>query len=204
MSLSKAQIIYLQSARRQINLDDAGYRMVLRTAGDVETSKDLNNAGFESVMAQFEALGFRDRNKSPTHFRDKVDRAQRFGTERQIRYIHAMAAETRYPVEGMCRRHSHGRTDNVEELDRTEVREVIEAYKAITGREEDKRTPVPPPNPQQQFQRNFSLFPQGATIPDTSPQQPKRKQRRYRDEARDKASMEAQWAGVKTGEDEPF
>ena len=57
--ISPKRIAVVQVARQQLKLDEAQYRGVLRELGNVESAKDLDEAGFEQVMLRFNALGFR-------------------------------------------------------------------------------------------------------------------------------------------------
>ncbi len=57
--LTTKQIALLHVAARQLRLDDHTYRAVLKRYGGVSSSKDLDGAGFNQVMAYFTACGFR-------------------------------------------------------------------------------------------------------------------------------------------------
>lgn len=46
-------------ARKQLGLADADYRAILAGRAGVDSAADLDQAGFDSVMAYFTALGFR-------------------------------------------------------------------------------------------------------------------------------------------------
>lgn len=59
MALSKSQTAILHVAKNQLAIDDDTYRTILvKLTGEV-TSKDIDRAGFETVMGYFEYLGFR-------------------------------------------------------------------------------------------------------------------------------------------------
>ncbi len=59
MALSKSQIAILHVAKKQLAIDDDTYRTILvKLTGEV-TSKEIDRAGFETVMGYFEYLGFR-------------------------------------------------------------------------------------------------------------------------------------------------
>lgn len=59
MTLSKSQTAILHVAKNQLSIDDDTYRTILvKLTGEV-TSKDIDRAGFETVMGYFEYLGFR-------------------------------------------------------------------------------------------------------------------------------------------------
>ena len=54
------QIALIHVARRELGLDDDQYRAVLSLyGGGVESSKELDRAGFDSVIAYFNRCGFR-------------------------------------------------------------------------------------------------------------------------------------------------
>ena len=59
MVLTKKQTALIHVARKQLGLSEERYRHILRTMADVETSKDLDQTGFELVMKAMMALGFR-------------------------------------------------------------------------------------------------------------------------------------------------
>lgn len=56
MSVGKQKI---QIARRQLQLDDEGYRAMLKRTVGVESSKDLTPAQVGRVLAELERLGFK-------------------------------------------------------------------------------------------------------------------------------------------------
>lgn len=58
MALSKAQIGVIHVAKAKLGLDDEAYRDVLERLAGVRSSKDLDRAGFDVVMTEFERLGF--------------------------------------------------------------------------------------------------------------------------------------------------
>ncbi|MEM7428012.1 MAG: regulatory protein GemA [Pseudomonadota bacterium] len=53
------QIAVVHLAAKELGLDDDTYRAVLKRWGGVTSSKDLDQGGFEKVMAYFTACGFR-------------------------------------------------------------------------------------------------------------------------------------------------
>lgn len=58
MAISNAQSRLLHFARRQLRLPDDEYRTILLKLGDVDSSADLTQAGFDLVYGYFEHLGF--------------------------------------------------------------------------------------------------------------------------------------------------
>ena len=59
MSLPGRKIALVHVAKRQLGLDDESYRAVLARGAGVSSSRDLDQAGFDRLMAEFERLGFR-------------------------------------------------------------------------------------------------------------------------------------------------
>jgi len=63
VGISKEQIKLLHVAARELNLDDDLYREILRQEARVQSSKDLDWAGFDRVMKRFKQLGFKKMGK---------------------------------------------------------------------------------------------------------------------------------------------
>lgn len=140
--LSKSQIIYLQTARRQAGItDDPAWRMILRSTGKVESCKDLDNAGFEAVMAVLEDMGFRDRNKPGDHWRNQAAGNGQRASSRQVHAIIRLAQSCRYSLPTLCARATDQRTKFVEHLTPKEAWDMIEMLKAVNAREL-KRNPA--------------------------------------------------------------
>lgn len=59
MAMTRDQLSVIHMAKKQLGLDDDTYRAVLLRQGGVESSKDLDQAGFESVMDYLTRSGFR-------------------------------------------------------------------------------------------------------------------------------------------------
>ena len=57
--LNRKQIALVHLAAKQLGLDDGTYRAALEHQGGVTSAKDLDHAGFTTVMAYFTACGFR-------------------------------------------------------------------------------------------------------------------------------------------------
>ena len=60
MSLSRKQIALIHVAKKKLNLTGEHYRGILNAIAGVESSKDLDQTGFELVMRHMIALGFSD------------------------------------------------------------------------------------------------------------------------------------------------
>jgi hypothetical protein len=107
---TRPQIIAIQKARRQLQLNEAQYRTLLWNTAGVESSKDLDNAGVEDVMAVLEDLGFDSHPGGKTYWRDKVARRGSRANERVVHKINELAAQSRYDLAALCERFSQGRS----------------------------------------------------------------------------------------------
>lgn len=70
MALSKKQLILVHKAARVCGLDDEAYRDLLRANFGVETSKVLDQKGFEKLMSIYEGLGFTPMRRDGTPMDD--------------------------------------------------------------------------------------------------------------------------------------
>jgi len=59
MSISKERKAVIHVAKHQLHMGDEDYRALLARAAGVSSSAQLEERGFEAVMAEFERLGFR-------------------------------------------------------------------------------------------------------------------------------------------------
>jgi len=59
MPISKQRLAVIHVAKAQLGMVDEDYRTMLRRVAAVESSIELDDGGFERVMAEFERLGFR-------------------------------------------------------------------------------------------------------------------------------------------------
>lgn len=59
MPLARSQLSLIHVAKAKLALTDDDYRAILKRFGRVESSADLDHAGFERVMEAFSRLGFR-------------------------------------------------------------------------------------------------------------------------------------------------
>lgn len=130
------QIKLIHLAVSQAKLTKDQYRTVLRNSGGVESSKDLDQAGFEDCMAVIEDCGFRERDKPADYWRAKVIRRGHSAGERMVRKILALGQESRYEIPALCLRFSGQRTSVVEELGPREAWMLIEMLKASNARNE--------------------------------------------------------------------
>ncbi len=59
MGLSRKQLALIHIAKKELNLTDDYYRMMLQRVGGVDSSKDLNYPGFRKLMRLFRDLGWK-------------------------------------------------------------------------------------------------------------------------------------------------
>ena len=59
MALDRKQLSLIHVAKKQLHLEDVDYRAILLRFGGVESSADLDRAGFLRVVDAFARLGFR-------------------------------------------------------------------------------------------------------------------------------------------------
>jgi hypothetical protein len=140
--MTHPQLQIIHQVKRQLGYDDAEYRMVLRNFGQVESSKDLDNYGFERVMAFFESVGAKLTN-SPGYWAAKVARQRNMLiSERQVRHIEAMAADYAKArgwdstdfLGGFIHRMTQGRTARIDHLKQYEAHNLTEALKKMQER----------------------------------------------------------------------
>lgn len=123
----------IHAARKALSLTDAAYRTVLRSVAKVESSTDLDNAGFERVMAVFEEQGYH--HPSGDHYwRTKVARQGATCGDRMVRYLEELVGKTTYRLPGLCLRFSSNRTNQVGRLTPTEAWQLAEMLKAAIAR----------------------------------------------------------------------
>ena len=126
MALTRKQTALIHVAKTQLGLSDDDYRAVLRDEAGVDTSRDLDNDGFDTVMERFRALGFR-----PTVAPPAYGHRAGMATPAQVSYIRSLWQEY---TEGVGDDRSLGkwlqRTVKVSDL---RFVSVAAARKAITG-----------------------------------------------------------------------
>lgn len=145
-SISPAQVRLVKLAQRAAKVQEADYRTVLRTAGGgVESSKDLDQAGFERVMAYFECLGFVDSVHGEGHWSARWERRGVVASERQVRLILRLAEDSRYELPALCLRFSGQQSSRPEGLTPRQAYALIEMLKASAARETDGPGQCGPP-----------------------------------------------------------
>jgi len=68
MSISRPQTSILHVAKQKLKWDDETYRVVLVRIAGVETSKDLDQGGFEAAMGFAEYCGFKPLEKGAPRY----------------------------------------------------------------------------------------------------------------------------------------
>lgn len=111
--------------------DDA-YRVMLLEVGGVESSKDLDEAGFNRVMARFEALGFKSRRSSKS-----FGHRRGMATPKQIQYVRDMwkqytGSDNETSLNRWLEHHFH--ISNIRFVNNEIVAKVLPALKAMTRR----------------------------------------------------------------------
>lgn len=141
MPLTRAQYQILHVAKRQCDLTDDAYRTILRSTAKVFSAKDLDNSGFEQVMAVMEVQGFVDSVHGDGYWTRKSEqRTSGLANERQIDLINRLAKSCRYCVPAQCEKFSKGRTPYPKKLTSGEAWKLIEMMKAANAR--NSRTPI--------------------------------------------------------------
>jgi hypothetical protein len=128
----------IRVAYRELKLNEAQQRMLLRTVAGVESHKDLSNAAFEDCMAVLECQGFTDSVNKAGYWQGVVERRGNFCNPRMARMIHNMAFDCRYTLVNLVMKFSDGRTSEVDELKPREAWMLIEMLKAVKEREAAK------------------------------------------------------------------
>jgi hypothetical protein len=132
--MTSQQLKLIHLAYRQAKLTEGQYRIILANTAGVESAKELDNVGFEDVMAVIEDSGFAD-TKGSDYWRDKVRRRGCEPGARMRRKILMLAQDCKYPLGALVRRFSDKRTDDVEQLYPREAWKLIEGLKAMVARE---------------------------------------------------------------------
>ena len=156
-----AQLRLVHVAARKAGLNDAQYRTLLKSAAGAASSKELDQARFEDVMAVLEDLldgkvtgrqGDKVTKDAPvtpspphpatlsssTYWRDKVAARGQTGNARMVHKIRRLAESSVYPLERLVWRQSGGRTEDVEQLTPREAWMLIEMLKSSNQRTEAK------------------------------------------------------------------
>lgn len=85
MSLAKGRTAVIHVAKHQLHMAEEAYRALLARAAGVSSSAQLDERGFEAVMAEFERLGFRS-----VKGRTQMGRREGMATPAQVGKIRAL------------------------------------------------------------------------------------------------------------------
>jgi phage gp16-like protein len=85
MAISKQQKAVIHVAKSQLHMADEDYRAMLQRAAGASSSNELDDAGFDKVMGEFERLGFRR-----TRQREQDVRREGMATPKQLGRIRAL------------------------------------------------------------------------------------------------------------------
>ncbi len=133
--MTRAMIAKIHIAKKEMGLDDASYRNVLKAATGKESSKDLSERELERVLGKFKELGWKPKVAATSQGAYRSSRS----AKPNIRLIHELwnGLEIRGAVSaaglGAFVKRQTG-VDNVEWLDTTQANKVIEGLKAWLGR----------------------------------------------------------------------
>jgi hypothetical protein len=123
----------LHTARRRLELDDADYRTYLRNLGGCESSTQLDNRGFERIMAAWEDIpGFPSHPAGSDYWRSRVNRFN--VSSRQLRMIFELAEQVDIDLGHFCSRMTAGTCDHPARLTPRDARNVIEALRKMIDR----------------------------------------------------------------------
>ena len=151
--LNVSQIRLVQTAVRAAGLRgknfEGRYRLLLNkykqpNGSAVRSCKQLNNSQLEDLLAICEALGWRCPGKKGNHFRHKVEQsyitgdAASFAQQSAIKHLAGDLGWTDEHLSGFLRRQTDGSRAYLPELSSAQAYGVIEALKAIIGRQMDK------------------------------------------------------------------
>lgn len=85
MAPTRKQTALIHVARTQLGLSDDDYRAILLHEAGVDTSRNLDNDGFDAVMERFRTLGFK-----PTAAPPAYGRRAGMATPAQVAYIRSL------------------------------------------------------------------------------------------------------------------
>ncbi len=147
--LNNNQIKLVQTAVRKAGLrgpgnSDGRYRLLLSqyrqpNGKPVTSCKQLNRSQMEDLLAICEAYGWRMPGKPPNHYRRKVEIFNEgtgsYAQETAIRHLAGDLGWDDQQLKGFVRRMTKGRTDALEQTGSRQAYAIIEALKAMVGRE---------------------------------------------------------------------
>lgn len=143
--ITTSQIALIHVAKKQLGLDDDMYRAILQIHGRVESSKDLDAAGFEAVMRYFNKCGFKSTWRELT-YGDRPGMA----SPRQVKRIRALWREYSGADDGAALNKWLERTCKLSALaflTPKAAQDAITGLKIMTARATAKPSDTFPPNP---------------------------------------------------------
>lgn len=120
-ALDRKKLALIHIVKKELGLGDRAYRAVLRRAAGVESAKDLDEAGFRTLMRFF--------------VRSDYYRANAFGmTLKQKMFIKALASQLGWEPSHLTNfiRKYYQKPD-LDHMDRRDASKLIESLKAIRG-----------------------------------------------------------------------
>lgn len=136
-SLPPDKLKLIHVAKRQVGMADEVYRAMLRELGGVDSSKQLDPAGFAAFMDRFKVLGFVNPNSHDAPPLDDDTRRPGMATLKQRKYVRGLFRKWHGADNPKALRAWLQRTFHIADLRfATEVvaRNAIEALKAMTDR----------------------------------------------------------------------
>lgn len=142
--MTPEQIRTVKINMKKAGLNDAAYRLLLWNVAQVASCKDLDQAGFENVMATLE-----DIHGDGNYWRGVVADRKRFASSRQLHLINELFAKyeiaaraadvaeiDQYKLPGLVQRHTHNATRDAARMAPWQAHNLIEALKKILARDE--------------------------------------------------------------------
>lgn len=136
-SLPPDKIKLVHVAKRQVGMAEEVYRAMLRELASVDSSKQLDPAGFKAVMNRFKALGFVNPNSHEAPPLDDEARRAGMATAAQRKYVRGLFRKWHGADNPKALRAWLQRTFHIADLRFATVvvaRNAIEALKAMTAR----------------------------------------------------------------------
>lgn len=130
--MTAKKLAVLRVAKAQLRLDDDNYRAVLKVHGGVESATELDDAGFDAVMARFRELGFTSTARQKW-FKPARQDAEALVTPGQQKRLEELFGRLEWPLarqQGFNRRMCKKAWPQT----RAEANRVVEALKAMTAR----------------------------------------------------------------------
>ncbi len=133
MAIDRKKIAVLHVAKQRLAIDDEAWRQLLQRTAGVESSRDLDAAGFDRVMTELKRLGF-ESDASKRNFGERRGMA----TDGQIALIRKLWAEYT-DAQGTDASLGHWlfrtfRTSSIKFLDADRGSKAIDALKAMVAR----------------------------------------------------------------------